>query len=48
MANRVWKGPLPTTFDPSTPSMRKGRNGEKKMGKKGGEEMETNDRNSGN
>ena len=33
MAVGVWKGVYPQVFDPSTPSMRKGRDGEKKMEK---------------
>ena len=61
MADRVQKGvytqvfgyskqlALYKFFDPSTPSMRKGRNGEKKRGKKTGkkEEEENTDENSG-
>ena len=54
MADRVWKGVYPKIFgrssqlslnkffDPSTPSMRKGRDGEKKPGKKQGKNEKKN------
>ena len=54
MADGVWKGvhsyvigrsdqfSLNKFFDPSTPSMRKGSDGEKKTGKKTGEKKEEN------
>ena len=60
MAEGVWKGvqlqvighfkqlSLNKFFDPSTPSMRKGDDGEKKTGEKNGKkEKENNDENSG-
>ena len=59
MAEGVWKGVYPSVFgrsrqlslnkffDPSTPSIRKGRDGEKKTGKKEKKKKENTDENSG-